>query len=153
MQIRIFHPYFKSSLFCKEWLNNFNENIIKIYQDENFDIKKEVEEIKTENELIFLFPLWWYNPPWNFVKWFEDIAKHKQIFKNKKIKVVVMAGGQEYRYNSKTITGIQNMNKWIDEFLNKPEWEIYYGCIPKNIDEARKVWFKHWEFEKEVSND
>ncbi len=146
MQIKVFHPYFESSIFCKEILKKFPNHNIKIYQNNDFDLIYESEQLELHNELIFIMPLWWYSFPYNFVKWCQILKDNPNLLKDKRIKLIVMAGGKQDRYVEGSRTSIKNMNKWVDDLFSTIEWKIFYNCIPKNIDDLRAVWFKEWSF-------
>ena len=141
MKVKVFHPYFQSSIFCKEILKKFDENNVEVYQKNQFDKKEEMTKISSDDEIVIVFPIWWYTAPFNFVKWCEMMGDQKEYFANKSIKIIAMVGGAKERYDEFHPNAIELMNSWITKYFGNVAWEIYYGCVPPNIEKLKKQWF------------
>ncbi|ASK79332.1 hypothetical protein CF386_09710 [Paraphotobacterium marinum] len=122
-----FHPNLSESHANITIINSFRkiENVnFSIVSDIDLDDKESINLIKKElltyNDIILLFPFYWYSAPYLLQKWFEKVLTKdfaystNFLLKNKKFNLIVTAGGSEQDFSS---TG---KNKYSVEYFLCP---------------------------------
>ncbi|HEX5743355.1 MAG TPA: NAD(P)H-dependent oxidoreductase [Flavobacteriaceae bacterium] len=109
------HPNIENSIINKAWINELNlindqvtiHQLYKEYPDYKIDIQKEQEMILAHDNIIFQFPLHWFNIPFFLKKWIDEVMAYGWAFgpngdnlKNKKIRFAVSTGGDADAYAS-----------------------------------------------------
>ncbi len=120
------------------------ENITPRVLDANqpFDAIKEQEYLKEFDNIILLFPINWFNLPWNLSRYMAEVWRTGDFnLSGKKIHVIITTGSQENIYSK------EGFGWNIDEYFNnlfsvakrlKTEistFEYFYGCATKNPDD------------------
>lgn len=99
------------------------KDIKSLYQDYNFDVKKEQEALMNAQKIIFQFPLYWWTAPAILKQWMDDIYTYGFAYKyddkgawkalklqNKEFQMIVTIGGSEEDY--------KNMNVKVKDCLS-----------------------------------
>jgi putative NADPH-quinone reductase len=110
------HPNLKGSLINRIWLTELAnhsdsleiQSLYEKYPDLNFDIAAEQELLSKYDEIIFQFPLHWFNVPFALKKYIDEVLAYGWAFgpggdqmKGKKIRFAVSTGGTRETYESK----------------------------------------------------
>jgi len=87
------------------------KDIKSLYDNFNFDVKKEQQDIIDAQKIVFQFPLYWYTAPSILKQWVDDIFAYDFAFKyneakewealalvGKKFQMVVTLGGSKEEY-------------------------------------------------------
>ncbi len=136
------HPSLKDSLINRIWvaeLANHSEaleihSLYEKYPDLNFDVAAEQELLSKYDEIVFQFPLHWFNVPFALKKYIDEVLAYGWAFgpggdkmKGKKIRFAVSTGGTKETYESK-IT--------LDDLLKPMAVSFHYcGCelLPSHV--------------------
>lgn len=129
------HPNLESSLINRTWLaelTNHSEeleiySLYEKYPDLNFDVAAEQELLSKYDEIIFQFPLHWFNVPFALKKYIDEVLAYGWAFgpggdnmKGKKIRFAVSTGGDKETYESRVT---------LDELLKPMAISFHYcGC-------------------------
>ena len=137
--VKIFHPDWTNSQYTKKWLKDHKSQLVKdgfqidIHQDGEFDITKEQKILKIATEMIFVFPMFWYNPPWNAKKYLDVVLEYKMNLSQLFFKLVVFCGqGEEYfKINQTSVIEIMDNFTMSFNFLkaNYTSLKSFYGCV------------------------
>lgn len=92
------------------------KDIKSLYQDYNFDVKKEQKDLINAEKIIFQFPLYWWTAPAILKQWMDDVYAYDFAFKydengewqalnlqNKEFQMIVTIGGSEEDYKNMDI--------------------------------------------------
>jgi len=116
----VFHPNLEHSKVNKIWYEQVAESsavttvrdIGSEYPDFNYNIEKEHKLLLDHDRIIFQFPFYWYNMPWQLKKYFDEIFSFNFAYgpegdklKNKEFQVISSVGGAVDSY---TPGGYQN---------------------------------------------
>ena len=112
--IIVAHPHWNHSKIIKgitkEIQNRRNYVDVRVLDPKgNFSIKEEQEYLLKYDNIVFAFPLWWYQAPWTLKKYFDEILQPgfafsysggKEQFKllNKKFSYIVSSGSPKKIY-------------------------------------------------------
>jgi len=112
--IIIIHPDIEGAVANKRWLEELNKypdlydihQLHQSYPDGNIDILKEQKLIEQYNKIVFQFPYYWFNSPWLFKKWLDEVLIHGWAYGSesgfkvagKKIALAVSLGVDETEY-------------------------------------------------------
>lgn len=107
------HPDIENSTINKTWINELNQydnqltihQLYKEYPDYKIDIQKEQELLISHDQIIFQFPIHWFNTPFFLKKWMDEVLTYGWAFgpngenlKGKKVRLAVSAGGNAEAY-------------------------------------------------------
>ena len=134
--IKVFHPYWNESFYNKRWLQKFDKRDyqVDIYQDHFFDIKKEKKDLSKASEIIFVFPFWWYQTPWNLKKYIDEVTEYGHEIPNLTFSIYTFCGQkQDYFKTNMTV------KEWLTPFIYSLEFlkakfdkiVVEYGCVLK----------------------
>ena len=78
------HPNIEASIGNKKMLEEFKklhpdaeiDELYKLYPDFKIDVKKEQEKLVKAENIVFQFPMFWYNAPALLRQWFESVLEH-----------------------------------------------------------------------------
>jgi len=111
--IIVTHPNLKNAVINKQWINELEKHkdtfhihaLYTVYPDLNFDIEAEQEILAKHDEIIFQFPLHWFNVPFALKKYLDNILSFGWAFgpggdklNGKKIGFAVSSGGDKASY-------------------------------------------------------
>ncbi len=107
------HPNIENSTINKTWLNELSNHedqlnihhLDKVYPDGKIDIKKEQELLEAHDEIIFQFPVFWFNIPAFLKKWLDEVLAYGWAFgpngdkmQGKKVRIAASTGGTKETY-------------------------------------------------------
>lgn len=107
------HPDIENSTINKAWLSQLSaftdqlhiHELYKLYPDLHIDIAKEQELLAAHEEIIFQFPVHWFNTPFFFKKWMDEVLTYGWAYgqggdklNGKKIRFAVSTGGTAETY-------------------------------------------------------
>jgi len=107
------HPDIEKSVINKRWVEELEKyperftihNLHLVYPDGTIDVAKEQKLVESHENLVFQFPLYWFNCPPLLKKWLDDVltygwayGKSGDKLKNKKVALAVTAGIKEDDY-------------------------------------------------------
>ena len=107
------HPDIEKSVINKRWVEELEKyperftihNLHLVYPDGTIDVEKEQKLVESHENLVFQFPLYWFNCPPLFKKWLDDVfaygwayGKTGDKLKNKKVALAISAGIKEEDY-------------------------------------------------------
>ncbi|MED3929272.1 NAD(P)H-dependent oxidoreductase, partial [Priestia megaterium] len=110
----ITHPSLETSVVNKRWVEELKKypekytvhELYKVYPDENIDVEKEQKLVETHGNLVFQFPVYWFNCPPLLKKWLDDVflygwayGSKRDKLKNRKIALGVSAGIKNVDYS------------------------------------------------------
>ncbi|MCY9671595.1 NAD(P)H-dependent oxidoreductase [Bacillus pumilus] len=114
----IAHPNITTSVMNKRWLEELKKypekytihELYKVYPNGAIDVEKEQKMVESHGQLIFQFPIHWFNCPPLLKKWLDDVLTYGWAYgsnggdklKNRKIALGVTAGIKKENY---TING------------------------------------------------
>lgn len=108
------HPQIKESVVNQRWIEELRKHpdkftvheIYQVYPNGIIDVAKEQALIEAHENLIFQFPVYWFNCPPFFKQWLDDVFTYGWAYgstgnklKNKKIMLAVSAGIQSKDYS------------------------------------------------------
>lgn len=112
--IIVIHPDIESSVVNKRWIEELNKfpdlydihQLHKSYPEGNIDIIKEQNLIEQYDKIVFQFPYYWFNSPWLFKKWLDEVLIHGWAYggesgykvAGKKIALAISLGADEADY-------------------------------------------------------
>lgn len=109
------HPNIQESNVNKTWINELKKypesfeihSLYEIYPDLNFDVQKEQALLEKYDTIIFQFPIHWFNVPFAFKKYMDEVLTYGWAFgpggdkfKGKKIGFAASTGGPKESYDS-----------------------------------------------------
>lgn len=109
------HPNLEASVINKRWteaLRKHPENytvhdLYKAYPDGNIDVAKEQRLIETHGNLVFQFPIYWFNCPPLLKQWLDDVLTYGWAYgstgdklKGRKVALGVSAGIRKEDYGA-----------------------------------------------------
>lgn len=109
------HPNIQESSVNKTWINELKKypesfeihSLYEIYPDLNFDVQKEQALLEKYDTIIFQFPIHWFNVPFAFKKYLDEVLTYGWAFgpggdkfKGKKIGFAASTGGPKESYDS-----------------------------------------------------
>jgi len=124
----VIHSDLENSLINQRWIEELNKypekykihDLHKLYPDEKIDVEKEQQLLEAHDQIVFQFPLYWFNCPPFFKKWLDVVLTHGWAYgkgspyklNNKKIALGITAGINEedyresgrYKYTLKQLT-------------------------------------------------
>lgn len=108
------HPRINESVVNQRWVEELRKypdqftvhEIYKVYPNGVIDVAKEQSLIEEHGNLIFQFPVYWFNSPPLFKKWLDEVFTYGWAYgstgdklKNKKIMLAVSAGIKSEDYS------------------------------------------------------
>ncbi|SEM74208.1 NAD(P)H-dependent oxidoreductase [Lihuaxuella thermophila] len=108
------HPSMETSLINKRWVEELKKypekytvhELYKVYPDENIDVEKEQKLVESHGNLVFQFPIYWFNCPPLLKKWFDDVLTYGWAYgstghqlKHRKVALGVSAGIKREDYS------------------------------------------------------
>ncbi|QYR22273.1 NAD(P)H-dependent oxidoreductase [Paenibacillus sp. sptzw28] len=108
------HPSLETSAINKRWVEELRKypekytvhELSKAYPDGNIDVAKEQKLVESHGNLIFQFPIYWFNCPPLLKKWFDDVLAYGWAYgssgdklKNRKVALGVTAGIKKEDYS------------------------------------------------------
>ena len=108
------HPNIENSRINKTWLTELAKHddtltihhLDKAYPDGKIDVHKEQELLASHEEIVFQFPVFWFNIPALLKKWLDEVLTYGWAFgpggdkmAGKKIRVCVSTGGTKETYD------------------------------------------------------
>ncbi|MVO98230.1 NAD(P)H-dependent oxidoreductase [Paenibacillus lutrae] len=108
------HPNLETSVINKLWTEELQKypdkytvhELNKVYPDGNIDIEKEQKLIESHGNLVFQFPIHWFNCPSLLKKWLDDVLSYGWAYgstgdklKNRKVALGVSAGIKKENYS------------------------------------------------------
>ncbi|PAF54221.1 hypothetical protein BKH42_01560 [Helicobacter sp. 13S00482-2] len=118
------HPNIKNSKINKtlcETIKNMPNvtlhNLYEIYPDSKIDASKEIELLKSNDKIVFQFPLYWFSSPSILKEWLDVVfssilyGKEPKMLSGKTFQIITSMGAPEERYtpggrNQKSIDDI-----------------------------------------------
>jgi len=121
------HPSIETSVINKLWVEEMKKypekytvhELSKVYPDGNIDVEKEQKLVESHGNLVFQFPIYWFNCPPLLKKWIDDVLTYGWAYgsdggdklKNRKVALSVSAGikkedfseGEKYKYKLEQI--------------------------------------------------
>lgn len=87
----VIHPDIENSVINKRWVEELNKfpdkftvhSLYEIYPDERIDIVAEQKLIEQYERIVFQFPYYWFNCPWFFKKWLDEVLTHGWAYGSK----------------------------------------------------------------------
>ncbi|KQO17546.1 NAD(P)H-dependent oxidoreductase [Paenibacillus sp. Leaf72] len=108
------HPSIEASVINKRWIEELAKypekytihELHKVYPDGNIDVEKEQQLVEAHGNLVFQFPIYWFNCPPLLKKWLDEVLAYGWAFgskggdklKNRKVALAVSAGATEENY-------------------------------------------------------
>ncbi len=71
--IKVFHPNWKKSIACKKALKQYKDYELQVHQNIAFDMEFEQSQLKEIDQLVLLFPMYVYAPPYIYKYWIERL--------------------------------------------------------------------------------
>lgn len=109
------HPNLEKSVINKRWVEELKKypdqyavhDLTTIYPDGNIDVEKEQKLVESHGNLIFQFPIFWFNCPPIIKKWLDDVLTHGWAYGSnggnklagRKVALAVTAGIKEEDYS------------------------------------------------------
>lgn len=105
--IIVSHPNIENSVINKCWISALRKHpelftvheLYKVYPDKNIDIVKEQKLVEAHGNLIFQFPMYWFNCTPLLKQWLDDVLTYGWAYgsngnklQNKKIALAVSLG-------------------------------------------------------------
>lgn len=130
------HPNFEKSLANKtiiEKLESSNleieiRNLSQLYPDYNIDVKAEQEALLRHQNIVFQYPLYWYNMPAILKHWFDVVFEYQFAYgskgdqlKGKNFIPSFTVGGPESEYNT-----LGEHHFRVQEFCKNLEQTAYF---------------------------
>jgi putative NADPH-quinone reductase len=114
--IVVIHPDLKNSVVNKRWMEELNKypdlykvhSLYDAYPDGELDVKAEQALVEQYDTIVFQFPFYWFNCPYLFKKWLDEVLLHgwaygsKSGYKvaGKKIALAMSVGVDEKEYSA-----------------------------------------------------
>ncbi|WP_169089169.1 NAD(P)H-dependent oxidoreductase [Paenibacillus sp. PL91] len=111
------HPSIETSVINKRWVEELMKypekytvhELHKVYPDGNIDVEKEQKWVESHGNLVFQFPIYWFNCPPLLKKWLDDVLAYGWAYgsnrgnklKKRKVALGVSAGIKIGDYNEK----------------------------------------------------
>ncbi len=106
------HPNISQSLINRSWMEEVAalesvtvHSIYEKYPDLNFDIEAEQALLEQYDEIVFQFPIHWFNVPYALKKYIDEVFAYGWAFgpggdkmKGKKIRMAASTGGNKEAY-------------------------------------------------------
>jgi putative NADPH-quinone reductase len=108
------HPSLETSVINKRWVEELKQypekytvhELYKVYPDGNIDVQKEQQLIESHSNLIFQFPIYWFNCPPLLKKWLDEVFAYGWAYgsnggdklKKRKVGLAVSAGIKKEDY-------------------------------------------------------
>mgnify|MGYP002619986368 FL=1 len=75
------HPNIEASVINKRWVEELRKypekytvhELYKVYPDEKIDVEKEQARVEAHDNLVFQFPIYWFNCPPLLNQWLDDV--------------------------------------------------------------------------------
>ncbi|MFD2286334.1 flavodoxin family protein [Pedobacter petrophilus] len=112
--IVVIHPDLESAVINKRWiaeLKKFPDRyhihyLHQLYPDGIIDVQKEQQLMEQYDKIVFQFPYYWFNSPWLFKKWLDEVLLHGWAYGSesgyklagKKIAMAISLGADEADY-------------------------------------------------------
>lgn len=108
------HPHIDQSVVNKRWIEELEKHpdqftihqIYQAYADGVIDVAKEQALVEEHENLVFQFPVYWFNCPPLLKQWLDEVLAYGWAYgsegdklKNKKFMLALSAGGQEQVYS------------------------------------------------------
>ncbi|ENW53907.1 flavodoxin family protein [Acinetobacter baumannii] len=108
------HPHIDQSVINKRWVEELEKypdqftvhQIYQAYPDGVIDVAKEQAFVEEHENLVFQFPVYWFNCPPLLKQWLDEVLAYGWAYgsagdklKNKKFMLAVSAGAQEKVYS------------------------------------------------------
>ncbi|MGE8598756.1 MAG: NAD(P)H-dependent oxidoreductase [Acinetobacter calcoaceticus] len=108
------HPHIDQSVVNKRWVEELEKHpdqftihqIYQAYPDGVIDVAKEQALVEEHENLVFQFPVYWFNCPPLLKQWLDEVLAYGWAYgsegdklKNKKFMLALSAGGQEQVYS------------------------------------------------------
>ena len=108
------HPSLETSVINKSWVEELKKHpekytiheLYKVYPNGNIDMEKEQKLVESHRNLVFQFPVYWFNCPPLFKKWMDDVLTYGWAYgstgdnlKNRKVAFAVSAGIKKEDYS------------------------------------------------------
>jgi len=156
--ILVFHPDVEQSVINKRWIEELEKspdkyvvrNLYKIYSDEKIDVEAEQKIIESFDNIIFQFPIYWFNCPPFMKKYLDDVLTYGWAYgsqsgyklSSKKIGFAVTAGINEEDYST------EGRYKYtLDELLRPFEVTVNY------VKADYRSFFAFYDIEQNVSEE
>ncbi|MEI5906966.1 NAD(P)H-dependent oxidoreductase [Bacillus spongiae] len=110
----IAHPNIETSVVNKRWVEELKKypekytihEIYKVYPDAKIDVEKEQKLVESHGNLIFQFPIFWFNCPPLLKQWLDDVFAYGWAFgsegdklEGRKLALAVSAGIKNEDYS------------------------------------------------------
>ena len=102
------HPSSSEAIYTSTIFSEFRKDkefdVHHLDDDGNFDVKNERQLLLTHDDVIIIFPVHWYNIPWNLSKWLEQVLGYGFAFGTnyqlecKKVHIITTVGGSNETY-------------------------------------------------------
>jgi putative NADPH-quinone reductase len=109
------HPNIETSVMNRQWVEELKKHpekytvheLHKVYPDGNIDVEKEQKLVESHGNLVFQFPIYWFNCPPLLKKWLDDVLTYGWAYgsnggdklKNRKAALAVSAGIKKEDYS------------------------------------------------------
>ncbi|MCX2432560.1 NAD(P)H-dependent oxidoreductase [Pedobacter sp. GR22-10] len=89
--IIVIHPDLPGAVVNKRWveeLKKFPDRYVihqlhECYPDEKIDVHYEQQLVEQYDQIVFQFPYYWFNCPWLFKKWLDEVLTHGWAYGSK----------------------------------------------------------------------
>jgi len=108
------HPDLETSVINKRWVEELHKypekytvhELHKVYPDGNIDVEIEQRLVESHGNLVFQFPIHWFNCPPLLKKWLDNVLSYGWAYgstghalKNRKVALGVTAGIKKENYS------------------------------------------------------
>lgn len=156
------HPDIENSTINKTWVDELSQydqqltihQLYKEYPDYKIDIQKEQELLIAHDQIIFQFPIHWFNTPFLLKKWMDEVLAYGWAFgpngenlKGKKVRFAISTGGNEEAYaNGNSMEDLLKSFKTSFQFCGSEVLPLHvfhgagYEPSKENIDNNAKAY-------------
>ncbi len=71
--VKVFHPRWSTSFAVKKALEKYRDYEVQIHEDIEFDMDFEQRQLAKISQLVILFPMYTYAPPYNYKYWVDKL--------------------------------------------------------------------------------
>lgn len=165
----VIHPDIKNSLVNKRWiaeLHKFPDQYVvhqlhEAYPDGKIDVIAEQKLVEQYDQIIFQFPYYWFNCPWFFKKWLDEVLTHGWAYgsksgypiSGKKIALAISLGVDEqelgpagiYKYPLEKLTRPFELSFEYVKADYRPPFAYYgieYNSTPESIEKSVQLYME-----------
>lgn len=108
------HPNIETSIINKRWVEELKKypdkytvhELYKVFPDGNIDVEKEQNLVELHENLVFQFPIYWFNCPPLLKQWFDEVFTYGWAYgsrgdrlRNRKVAFAISAGIRKEDYS------------------------------------------------------